>query len=242
MCCFCWASKLLSGISEALQLSIGLRNCYLALFQQPFNALKPSQQLCHGTSRGPTNCFCWASKLLSGTSEAPQLSIGLRNCHLACFQHPLKALKPSQQLCHGTSRGPTNCFCWPSKLLSGPCEAPKLSIQLRNCHLARFQHPLKALKPAQQLCHGTSRGAASSGTSEAPQPVSSGLRNCHLARFQHPLKALKPSQQLCHGTSRGPANCFCWASKLLSRPSEAPQLSIGLRNCHLAFSSSPSTP
>jgi hypothetical protein len=28
--------------------------------------------LCHGPSRGPTNCFCWASKLLSGTSEAPQ--------------------------------------------------------------------------------------------------------------------------------------------------------------------------
>ena len=175
--------------------------------------------------RGATT-FYWASKLPSGMFPAPLK----------------KALKPSQQLCHGTSRGPTNCFCWPSKLLSGPCEAPKLSIQLRNCHLARFQHPLKALKPAQQLCHGTSRGATSSGTSEAPQPVSSGLRNCHLARFQHPLKALKPSQQLCHGTSRGPTNCFCWASKLLSRPSEAPQISIGFRNCHLAFSSSPSTP
>ena len=131
MCCFCWASKLLSGISEALQpVSIGLRNCHLARFQQPLKALKPSQQLCHGTSRGPTNCFYWPSKLLSGISEAPQLSIGLRNCHLARFQQPLKALKPSQQLCHGTSRGPRNCFCWPLKLLSGPSEAPQLSSKL----------------------------------------------------------------------------------------------------------------
>ena len=152
-----------------------------------------------------------------GLPEASRtVSVGLRSCNLALprchnfllgfetaiwpFPAPLKALqrsKLSQQLCLGP-RGPTSCFCWASKLLSG--------------------------------------------TSEAPQPVSSGLRNCHLARFQHPLKALKPSQQLCHGTSRGPANCFCWASKLLSRPSEAPQISIGFRNCHLAFSSSPSTP
>ena len=135
MCCFCWASKLLSGISEALQLvSIGLRNCHLARFQQPFYLALPwRHNFLSGfetatlpaalpwDSPGPTNCFCWASKLLSGTSEVPQpLSIGLRNCHLARFQHPLKALKPSQQLCHGTSRGPSNCFCWPSKLLSGP--------------------------------------------------------------------------------------------------------------------------
>ena len=130
----------------------GLRNCYLA-HVAAFDGLSPL--LCHGSSRGPTGCFCWASKLLSGTSEAPQaVSIGLRNCYLARFQHPLKASKPSNTfktlpaafdglslLCHGSSRGPTNCFCWASKLLSGTSEAPQaVSIGLRNCYLARFQH------------------------------------------------------------------------------------------------------
>ena len=71
--CFCWASQLLSDISEALQpVSIGLRNCHPARFQQPLKPLKP----CHGTSRGPTNCFCW--KLPSGN-----VSVGLRSCYLA---------------------------------------------------------------------------------------------------------------------------------------------------------------
>ena len=244
--CFCWASKLLSGTSEAPQ-AVGLRNCYLARFQHPLKASKPSKQLstalrcfaicylarfqhplkpskaskpsqhaafdglsllCHGTSRGPTSCFCWASKLLSNTSEAPQaVSIGLRNCYLARFQHPLKASKPSkpsQQLStafrHGTSRGPTGCFCWASKLLSGTSEAPQaVSIGLRNCYLARFQHPLKPSK--------------ASKPSKPPQQLSTAFR---------------------HGTSRGPTGCFCWASKLLSGTSEAPQaVSIG-RNCYLA--------
>ena len=92
MCCFCWASKLLSGISDALQpVSIGLRNCHLARFQHPLKALKPSQQLCHGTSRGLANCFCWPSKLQSAPSEVPQLPIGLRNRHLF-FSSTLKSL------------------------------------------------------------------------------------------------------------------------------------------------------
>ena len=138
------------GLPEAPRtVSVGLRSCYLALPRRhnfllgfetaiwPFPAAlqrlktcKTSQQLCRETSRGAMCCFCWASKLLSGTSEVPQpLSIGLRNCHLARFQHPLKALKPSQQLCHGTSRGPTNCFCW--KLPSG-----SVSVGLRSCYLA----------------------------------------------------------------------------------------------------------
>ena len=114
--------------------------------------------LCHGSSRGPTSCFCWASKLLSGTSEAPQaVSIGLRNCYLARFQHPLKASKPSKPSqqpstafrCFArTSRGPTSCFCWASKMLSDTSEAPRaVSIGLRNCYLARcsFRRPFAAL-------------------------------------------------------------------------------------------------
>ena len=145
--------------------------------------------LCHGSSRGPTSCFCWASKLLSDTSEAPQpVSIGLRNCYLARFQHPLKASKPSKPsqqlstafrcfamgpprrhklfllgvenaiwhvaafdghslLCHGSSRGPTSCFCWASKLLSGTEVPQAVSIGLRNCYLARcsFRRPFAAL-------------------------------------------------------------------------------------------------
>ena len=190
------------GLPEAPRaVSVGLRSCYLwhfrgaatrfhlARFQHPLKALKPSQQLCPGTSRGPTNCFCWASKLLSGTSEAPQpVSIVLRNCHLARFQHPLKALQRSKlaaalpwdvprphdelfllgfEAAIWHFRGATTCFYWASKLPSGTLPAPlkslktlpaapQLSIRLRNCHHTRFQHPLKALQPSQQLCHGTS--------------------------------------------------------------------------------------
>ena len=100
---------------------------------------KPSQQLCHGTSRGPTNCFCW--KLPSGS-----VSVGFEAAiwHLrrattcfywasklpsGTFPAALKPLKPSQQLCHGTFRGPTTCFCW--KLPSG-----SVSVGLRSCYLA----------------------------------------------------------------------------------------------------------
>ena len=320
--CFCWASKMLSDTSEAPQaVSVGLRNCYLARFQHPLKASKPSKPpssfrlpslLCHGSSRGPTSCFCWASKLLSDTSEAPQaVSIGLRNCYLARFQHPLKASKPSKPsqqlstafaalpwvlprphelfplrfetaiwpfrsatrcfywaskllsgtfstplkslktvktletlaaafdglslLCHGTSRGPTSCFCWASKLLSGTSEAPQaVSIGLRNCYLARFQRPLKASKPSQQL--STAFRCFAMGPPEAPRAVSVGLRNCYLAvprrdklfllGFETAIwhvAAFDGLSLLCHGSSRGPTSCFCWASKLLSGTSEAPQ-------------------
>ena len=229
--CFYWASKLLSGTFSAP----------LTTLPAAFDGLS---LLCHGSSRGHTSCFCWASKLLSGTSEAPQaVSIGLRNCYLARFQHPLKRSKPSissQQLstafrcfCHGPSRGPTSCFCWASKLLSGTSEAPQaVSIGLRLGFETASWHvfslnPSKASKPSQQLS------------------VSIGLQNCYLARFSAPLKTFKSLKALpaafnglsllCHGTSRGPTSCFCWASKLLSDTSEAPQaVSIGLRNCYLA--------
>ena len=294
--CFCWASKLLSGTSEAPQaVSIGFRNCYLARFQHPLKASKPSKPSqqpstafrCFArTSRGPTSCFCWSSKLLSDTSEAPQdVSIWLRNCYLARFQHPLKASKPSQQLSTAFAalpwvlprphelfllgfenviwhfRGATSCFYWASKLLSGTLQ---LSTAIR--------------------CFAM-------GPPEAPQAVSVGLRNCYLARFQHPLKASKPSkpskpsQQLSTAFAalpwvlprphelfllgfetaiwhfRSATSCFYWASKLLSGtfsaplkslktlpaafdglrcftmvPPEAPRaVSVGLRNCYLAL-------
>ena len=258
--CFCWASKLLSGTSEAPQtVSIGLRNCYLARFQHPLKPSKPCKTLaaafdglsllCHGSSRGPTSSFCWALKLLSGTSEAPQaVSIRLRNCYLAHFQHSLKPSKASPSkpsktlpaavdglslLCHGPRdlpkphelfllgfetaiwhfRSATNCFYWASKLLAGT-----------------FSAPLKTVKTLKTLA---------AAFAEAPQAVSIGLRNCYLARFQHPLKPTKPSkpsQQLstafrCFAMGP-PTSCFCWASKLLSGTSEAPQaVSSGLRNC-----------
>ena len=352
--CLYWASKLLSGTFSAplkslktlktlpaafdglrcfamgppeapRAVSVGLRNCYLALpkrhkmFLLGFEtaiwhvaAFDGLSLLCHGSSRGPTSCFCWASKLLSGTSEAPQaVCIGLRNCYLARFQHPLKASKPSKPsqqlstafaalpwvlprphelfllgfetaiwpfrsatrcfywvskllsgtfsaplkslktlktletlaaafdglslLCHGTSRGPTSCFCWAWKLLSGTSEAPQaVSIGLRNCYLARFQRPLKASKPSQQL--STAFRCFAMGPPEAPRAVSVGLRNCYLALPRRDklfllgfetaiwhVAAFDGLSLLCHGSSRGPTSCFCWASKLLSGTSEAPQ-------------------
>ena len=298
--CFCWASKLLSGTSEAPQaVSIGLRNCYLARFQRPLKASKPSQQLstafrcfamgppeapravsvglrncylalprrdklfllgfetaiwhvaafdglsllCHGSSRGPTSCFCWASKLLSGTSEAPQaVSIfGFETAiwHLFSTLKSLKTLKTLPAaidglslLCHGSSRGPTSCFCWASKLLSDTSEAPQgVSIGLRNCYLARFQHPLKASKPSkpsQQL--STAFRCFAMGPPRRHKLFLLGVENAiwHVAAFDG-------RSLLCHGSSRGPTSCFCWASKLLSGTSEVPQaVSIGLRNCYLA--------
>ena len=128
---------------------------------------------------GNTNCFCWASKLLSGTSEAPQpVSIGLWNCHLARFQHPLKALqalKPSQQLS-------TAFRCFAMRPLAAP---QTVSVRLRSCYLALpkrhnlFLLGLRSCYLALPRRHNL---------------FLLGLRNCHLARFQHPLKALKPSK------------------------------------------------
>ena len=278
--CFCWAWKLLSGTSEAPQaVSIGLRNCYLARFQRPLKASKPSQQL-------STAFRCFAM----GPPEAPRaVSVGLRNCYLALPRRDklfllgfetaiwhVAAFDGLSLLCHGSSRGPTSCFCWASKLLSGTSEAPQaVSIYWASKLLSgTFSAPLKASKPSQQL--STAFRCFAMGPPEAPRAVSVGLRNCYLARFQHPLKASKPSKPsqqlstafrcfamgpprrhklfllgvenaiwhvaafdghslLCHGSSRGPTSCFCWASKLLSGTSEVPQaVSIRLRSCYLA--------
>ena len=195
------------GPPEAPQaVSVGLRNCYLARFQHPLKASKPSkhsQQFSTAFAalpwvlprphelfllgfetaiwhfRSATSCFYWASKLLSGTFSAPLKSLKTLKTLPAAFDG-------LSLLCHGSSRSPTSCFCWASKLLSGPSEAPQdVSIGLRNCYLARFQHPLKASKPSkpskpsQQL--STAFCCFAMGPPEAPQAVSVGLRNCYLA-------------------------------------------------------------
>ena len=132
-----------------------------------------------GRSRGPTSCFCRASKLLSGTFSAPLKSFKA----LKTLETLAAAFDCLSLLCHGSSRGPTSCFCWASKLLSDTSEAPQaVSIGLRNCYLARFQHPLKASKPSkpsQQL--STAFRCFTMGPPEAPRAVSVGLRNCYLA-------------------------------------------------------------
>ena len=180
------------ALSEAPQaVSIGLRNCYLARVQLPLKLSKPSkpsQQLSTAFrcfAMGPVsvalrNCYL-------ALSEAPQaVSIGLRNCYLARVQLPLKLSKPSkpsQQLSTAFRCFAMTCFCWASKLLSGTSEAPQtVSIGLRNCYLARFQHPLKPSKPSkpsQQL--STAFRCFAMGPPEAPQALSVGLRNCYLA-------------------------------------------------------------
>ena len=128
-----WVSEwVIEWLSEWVSGWVSEWECEWVMWAGPFPAPlksfktpKSSQQLCHETSRGAmlgfeaaiwhfrgaTTCFYCASKLPSGTFSAPL------------------------------------CFCWPSKLLSGTSEAPQpVSIGLWNCHLARFQHPLKALK------------------------------------------------------------------------------------------------
>ena len=178
--CFCWASKLLSGISEALQpVSIGLRNCHLARFQQPLKALKPSQQLCHGTSRGPRNCFCWPSKLLS-----------VRNCHPPSsfamgFPRPHELFLLGFEAAIWHFRGATTSFYWASKLPSGTFPAPLKSLKTlpaalpwdfprpQELFLLAFEAAIcSKLPPSQQLCHGIP---------QAPRTVSVGLRSCYLA-------------------------------------------------------------
>ena len=125
--CFYWASKLPSGTFPAALKT--LKTLPAAL---PWDFPRPRGLFLLGSAIW--QCFCRASQLLSGISEALQpVSIGLRNCHPARFQQPLKPLKASQQLCHGTSRGPTTCFCW--KLPSG-----SVSVGLRSCYLAFPRH------------------------------------------------------------------------------------------------------
>ena len=129
--CFYWASKLLSGTFSApptfpwpFQSFKSFSSCYLAGFQHPLKFSKASKPFLLGFEtalwhfRSATTCFYWASKLLSGTFSAPPTV-------------------------------PWPFQCWASKLLSGTSEAPQaVAIGLRNCYLARFQHPLKPSKPS----------------------------------------------------------------------------------------------
>ena len=141
--------------------------------------------------RGATTCFYCASKLPSGTFSAPLKSLKTTKTVPATFDGV-------SLLCPGTSRGPTSCFCWASKLLSGTSAVPQpVSCVLRNCHLARFQHPSKALTPSNPP------SSFAMGLPEDPRTVSVGLRNC----YWH---------------FRGTTTCFYWASKLPPGPFPAP--------------------
>ena len=174
--------------------------------------------------RGATTCFYWASKLpsgtfpaalLSGPSVAPQLSIGLRNCHPPSsfamgFPRPHELFLLGFEAAIWHFRGATTSFYWASKLPSGTFPAPLKSLKTLPAALPwDFPRPLELFLLAFEAAIWP----------EAPQ-LSIRLRHCHLAFSKNPLKALqrsKLSQQLCHGTSRGPTtSCFC-----------------GLRSCYL---------
>ena len=149
---FYWASKLLSGtFSAPLKTLKTLKTlaaafdglallCHMlsGTFSAPLKTLKGLKTLPACSFRRPFAALPWPHELfllgfetaISNTSEAPQaVSIGLQNCYLARFQHPLKASKPSkpsQQLSMAF-----RCFA-----MRRP-EAPRaVSVGLRNCYLA----------------------------------------------------------------------------------------------------------
>ena len=93
--CFYWASKLPSGTFPAALKT--LKTLPAAL---PWDFPRPHDLFLLETAIW--QCFCWASQLLSGISQALQpVSIGLRSCHLAFpsslstpyFPAPLQSLK-----------------------------------------------------------------------------------------------------------------------------------------------------
>ena len=147
------ASKALQQLSKAIEPQ-----------NPPQQLAKASRLLCHGTSRGPTSCFYWASKLLRGTFSA-------------------------------TSPGPTSCFYWASKLLCGTFWTPLKSLK----SLKAPQQLLKAfglwtVKPSAAACEGV-LPTLPCDLPRPPQAISIGLRNCYVARFGHPLKASKASKK-----------------------------------------------
>ena len=96
--CFYWASKLLSGTFSAPLKSLKTIKKHSQQLSTAFRCFamgppaRPNELFLLGFEtaiwhfRGATSCFYWASKLLSGTSKAPQAaSIGLRNCYMARF-------------------------------------------------------------------------------------------------------------------------------------------------------------
>ena len=202
------------GLPEAPQaVYIGLRNCYVARFEHPLKASKASQQLSKAFEpQNPLQQLAKASlRFTMGPPEAPQaVYIGLRNCYVARFEHPLKASKASQQLSKAFQpQNPLQQLAKASlRFTMGPPKAwQALSIGLRNCYVARFEHPLKESKAPQQLAKAFDpqnplqqlAKASLRFTMEPPkawQAVYIGLRNCYVARFEHPLKESKAPQQL----------------------------------------------
>ena len=149
--------------------------------------------------RRPLNCKMLRSSLRRRPAcfamvppGAPQaVSIGLRNCYVARFGHPLKASKAPQQLSKAFEpQNPPQQLAKASRLLCHdvPPEAPQaVSIGLRNCYMARLRRPLKASKAPQQLSKAfepqtppqqlakASRLLCHDVPPEAPQAVSIGL-------------------------------------------------------------------
>ena len=132
--------------------------------------------LSHGTSVGPTSCFCWLRNFYVARfgqalrpSKAPQqLSKALEVQNL-----PQQLSQASRLLGHGTSVGPTSCFYWASKLVRGT-----------------FWAGLKILKTSAAAFQGL-RSSNPSAAAFAGVPLA------------WPWYAL------------GPTSCFYWASKLL---------------------------
>ena len=249
------------GPPEAPQaVYIGLRNCYVARFEHPLKASKASQQLSKAFQpqnplqlQNPLQQLAKASlRFTMGPPKAPQaVYIGLGNCYVARFEHPLKASKASQKLSKAFE--PQNPLQQLAKAsLRFPMEPPKapqaVYIGLRNCYVARFEHPLKASKasqqlskafepqnPLQQLAKASLRFPME--PPKAPQAVYIGLRNCYVARFEHPFKESKASQQLSKAFDpQNPLQQLAKASlRFPMEPPKAPQaVYIGLRNCYVA--------
>ena len=146
----------------------------------PQQLSKACRLLRHGTSLGPTSCFCWASKLLCGTFSAGSKSLktsapafaGVRTSH------------PSAAAFEGVP------LAWPW-YLPRPHKLFLLGFETAMRHvLGRPQKIPKASKPPQQL-------------SQALEP------------HTPPQQLSKACRLLGHGTSLGPTSCFYWASKLL---------------------------
>ena len=190
---------------------------------------------------------------------APQaVSIGLRNCYVAHFGHPLKASKAAQQLSKAFEpQNPPQQLAKAPRLLchSTPPEAPQaVSIGLRNCYVARFGHPLKASKAQHSFRRPLNRKTLRSSlrrcpacfaTVPLPRPHKLFLLGFETATWHvlgTPYKSLKspaafeglwtakPSAAACEGVP--PAlpwchtSCFYWASKLLRGTFWAPLKSL----------------
>ena len=172
------------GLPEAPR-PVSVGNCHLAVFLLGFAAA-----IWH--FRGATTCFYWASKLPSSLSQQPF--------------NALLSSTPSE-LCHG-SRGPANCFCWPSHelLQHGP-----------GACLCAFPLPLQSFKIRRPLPSFGLGGAAPGIT----VGVEHGPGACFVL-FHCPFKASKASEAMpCHCSSRSPL--------------ETRTVSVGLRSCYLAL-------